>query len=222
MNSWKKRTKRFVLFLDILGFKDLVARNSHNYVDQKLKVLTETLQLIPQELSFLNIAKNQSRAISFSDSIIVFSKSNLKRDAEKIMMDAHHIQLIALKNNIPIKGAISYGTITVDYQNSIFFGQPIIDAYLLHEDLNLLSVVVDHHAEKKINEFRTDTRVNNNLTKYQAPMKFGRVNHMLLRLSNSSIEEGINYLQELNFTVSGKPRVYIDNTLEFYNKIKVI
>lgn len=81
-------------------------------------------------------------------------------------------------------------------------------------------MVVDHHAEKKITEFKTDMRVKKNLTKYAAPMKFGRVNHMLLRLSDNNIEEGIVFLQELNFTISGKPRMYIDNTLELYNKIK--
>ena len=33
----------------------------------------------------------------------------------------------------PPRGAISLGTVTADFEHSIFFGQPVVDAYLLDE-----------------------------------------------------------------------------------------
>jgi hypothetical protein len=220
MNNWKKRTKRFVLFIDILGFKDLVARKSHNYVEKKLEVLSNLLESIPNELDFAKISKYQTRAVSFSDSIVVFSRGDSKNDVQKILMDAHHIQYVAFKNQIPIKGSISHGVITVDFKKSIFFGQPIIDAYLLHEEMQILSIVVDHQAEKTINDFKSKLNVDRNLLMYLTPMKCGKVNHKLLRLSDATMEEGVVWLNELYYSVSGKPRVYIDNTLSLYEFIK--
>jgi len=220
MDKWKKKTKRFVLFFDIMGFKDMVARHAHSYVEKKLAALTEHLESIPEELKFINVEKNQTRPISFSDSILIFSRGAQKKDANKILMDAHRIQMIALQNEIPIKGAISYGEITVDFEKSIFFGQPIIDAFLLHEDLQILSVIVDHHAEKRFKDFKTSLQVHHNLTTIKIPMKYGKVNHTLLRLSNGAMDSGIDSLNELYLSVSGKPRIYIDNTLSLYNFLK--
>jgi len=222
MENWKKKSKRFVLFFDIMGFKDMVARNSHGFVEKKLKTLTEHLERIPKEIKFPNIKieRNQTKPISFSDSILIFSRGNQKRDIDKILMDAHRIQLISLRNQIPIKGAISYGDITVDFEKSIFFGQPIIDAFLLHEELQILSVVIDHNATKRINDFKTDPRTGYNLYTGEVPMRYGKVNHTLLRLSDKSITEGITKLNKLYLTVSGKPRIYIDNTLSIYDELQ--
>lgn len=225
--EWKIRNNRFVLFIDILGFKDLVARNDHEHVLQKLSAITETLEYLIGDTAygalkntFKDIDKNQTKSITFSDSVIVFSKSDTPSDAFKILCDAHALQLFSMKNSIPIKGAISYGDITVNFEKSLFFGQPIIDAYLLHEDLQMLSIVIDHLAENKISSYREILKgIYDNISKCDAKMKYGTVTHSLIRLSKANYTKGLKYLEKLYTTVSGKPRIYIDNTISFYNKI---
>src|SRR5438045_8872602 len=115
---------------------------------------------------------DQTLSITFSNLIIFFCKYDTHNDAVKIIFDAYRILQEALKNDIAIKGSISFGEITVDFEKSLFFGQPIIDAYLLHEELQMLTVVLDNHAEFKINSFSKfgilDDAV---ITKYKTNLK---------------------------------------------------
>lgn len=218
---WEKTTNRFVLFFDILGFKDLVFTESHTEVLKKLELLSKIVESVNQEVKLLKIPENQSKAATFSDSIIVFSHSSTHADATKILMDAHRIQLAALESGIPIKGAISFGSITVDFEKSLFFGKPIIDAYLLHDELNVMTVIIDHNAEKKIKNFKEKVGVYKNCNTLLVSMKFGRVNHMILRLSKATMDRAINGLKTMYYSTSGKPRIYIDNTLGLYETISI-
>lgn len=52
-------------------------------------------------------------------------------------------------SKIPFRGSIAYGEMTVDLENSIFFGQPLIDAYLLGEQLQSYGIACHASAEKK-------------------------------------------------------------------------
>lgn len=224
-HKWKNKTDRFVLFFDILGFKDMVNRTDHEDILRKLnalKTVTDYLNSIPKpdekRIDIKEFEKHQTRSIKFSDSIIIFSKGNTYLDALKITLDAVVILGRAFSNSIPIKGAVSFGEITADFKNALFFGQPIIDAFLLHEELDLLSVVIDHHAEKKFSDLGKKADKYNILKDYKVPMKFGEVNHKLLCINNKkSLTSGIKNLKKLYLQTSGKPRVYLDNTIKLLN-----
>ncbi len=223
--KWKNKTNRFILFFDILGFKDMVSRSNHDNIFKKLNALKRTsdyLEALPDSgekpKSVKTIEKNQTRNITFSDSIIFFSKGDTYLDARKILIDAYLILDTAFRNSIHIKGAISYGLITADFDNSLFFGQPIIDAFLLHEELNLLSVVIDHNAEMKFSSLGKKADNYNVLKDYKVPMKYGKVNHKLVCFNNKKhLTTGIEYLKKLYLLTSGRPRIYIDNTIELLN-----
>jgi hypothetical protein len=229
MKNWENITnERFVLFADILGFKDLVNSNKHEDIVEKLEKISDTIDFISGERSHSviknripNLQDDQSKAISFSDSIVVFSKGNTNIDASKIIADAHVIMHHALETSIPIKAALSFGKMTVDFEKSLFFGQPLIDAYLLHEDLSLLSVIIDNKAERQIASFSEEVYNSDNIIcDYEVPMKFGKVNHKLIRPSSSTLDERIDGLKALYLNTSGKPRIYLDNTLKFWESLK--
>lgn len=230
MKNWENITAdRFVLFADILGFKDLVNSDKHENIVKKLEKISDAIEFISGEHShnalkseIPDLDKDQTKAIAFSDSIVVFSKGNSIIDASKIISDAHAIMHYALETAIPIKAALSFGKMTVDFGKSLFFGQPLIDAYLLHEDLNILSVIVDHNAEKQMASYNKKVYNSDNIIcNYDVPMKFGKVAHNLIRPSSSTLEERINGLKSLYLNTSGKPRIYLDNTLKFWNDLKI-
>jgi hypothetical protein len=128
--DWQPKCKRFVLFVNILGFKDLVAKKTHDAILQKLTALAKSIESLQGDkiANTLNkihkISPDQSRAVTFSNSMIFFTKSGELEDAFKILVDAHAIQVFALKHGIPIKGAISYGEISVDFVRSLFLVNP--------------------------------------------------------------------------------------------------
>src|ERR1700752_1315054 len=108
-NNWDITANRFVAFFDIMGFKDLVARSRHEDVVKKLNLLKNTLkdlETIDHTLiDSLQIEKLQTRSVTFSDSIIFFSKGDTIQDACKIVIDSHTILSEAIENGIGIKGA---------------------------------------------------------------------------------------------------------------------
>jgi hypothetical protein len=138
-----------------MGFKEFVERNNHDGVVKKLRGLKESISKIEELHSNPDLAKffkvSESRVITFSDSIIIFSKDDTRESLTKIILDASALIWSAFDNEVPIKGALSYGEITVDFEYSLFFGRPIIDAYLLHDQLQLYTAVLDHNIEKKLN-----------------------------------------------------------------------
>lgn len=224
--TWELTQKRFVAFFDIMGFKSIVERNSHSHVLQKLTSLKETTKWLTEAhttKAFESIKEkfSESKAITFSDSIIIFSKSDTLEDACKILMDSFYIIDVAIKNKIGIKGAISYGNITVDFDNSLFFGQPIIDAYLLHDQLNLYTAVLDNSFESKIAEYTIEHPFKILFTLYKTPLKTGKVSHKVIRPDTPKrIEDQVISLKKMYETVSGSPRIYIDNTIEFLEQLK--
>lgn len=228
MREWENiKAKRFVFFADILGFKELVHSQSHEAIVDKLEQIVDAMDFISGERShnilkkdIPDIKENQSRAVSFSDSIIVFTEGDTYLDACKILSDAHAIMHNALDAKIPIKGSISFGDVTADFEKSLFFGKPIIDSYLLHDELNLMSVIIDHSAERILEENKEKIENYSRLVvDYDVPMKYGKVKHKLLRPSPYTIEKRIEGLADFYYSVSGKPRIYYDNTIAFWNSL---
>lgn len=52
--SWSPTSKRFVCFLDIMGFKDLVMRNSHKEIYDLLTKLSKHRDTLENAKSFQN------------------------------------------------------------------------------------------------------------------------------------------------------------------------
>src|ERR1700761_3761928 len=108
--DWEITAMRFVAFFDIMGFKELVERKSHSEVVTKLRQLKTAIGqaekpdgLIAEKLDF-----GQTKTITFSDSIIIFSKSDTEKDANKILVDSSWLLYKAIEFGLGIKGAISY------------------------------------------------------------------------------------------------------------------
>jgi hypothetical protein len=186
-----------------------------------LKDITKRLEDVESLLAFKKapIDLDQSKVVTFSDSIIIFSKGDSYNDAHKIFHDCYRLLQASLENNISIKGAISFGETTVDFENSLFFGKPIIDAYLLHEDLEMLTVVLDNNAEVKLDSYEVDkAAIKFILADYKANMKSGKITHKLIKtVGEDMTTKRINALKELYKLSHGRPRIYIDNTIDFLN-----
>ncbi|WP_047544855.1 hypothetical protein [Psychroserpens sp. Hel_I_66] len=227
--SWKKTDNRFVAFFDILGFKDMVQTKTHSQILktlEQLKTYVEKLEGIEwgeeqEKKSKLKIAKNQTRSVTFSDSFMFFSKKDTIEDFSKIIVDSWFFLKKAAKLKIAVKASISFGEITVDFDKNLFFGQPIIDAYLLHEDLNMLGVILDHKAENQMKTYDKNVMLNNSLKFRKVNLKYGSVTHTILGSNSVKIlEEFIELFKEMYTITSGKPRIYIDNTVAFYQLLK--
>jgi hypothetical protein len=228
---WVDTRDRFVAFLDIMGFKERVNRDSHDTIYKDLLSFFEPVEDIEKFAQFRigigNVAFSGfepapspvSRAVAFSDSIIIFSGDNTIMSLFILLDQVQKVLDHAMSRNIPLKGAIAFGHQTADFIHSIFFGKPLIDAYELQDQILIYSVVLHHTVEQRMIDLGCNPDgYNIYYTQFNTPIKKGVVNHYLLRWNDN--EDIATDLKNLQRIVSGKERCYVDNTLHYFNWLK--
>lgn len=226
--KWEITCDRFVAFFDIMGFKEMALRNSHEVMLTKLGAIKYFKDNIIEGDQYNQHLKNESglKSFVFSDTIVAFTKSDSAKDAEILLAKCSHFIRMCLTNKLPLKGVISFGKISIGWQDSMFYGQPIIDAYLLQEELQMYGAILDFNAEKKFKELSKEENIWNKIILYKTPTKTGKINHYCLKWAPQRFkpekfksEQCREYVENIYTIVSGKPRVYVDNTLDFLDHI---
>ena len=233
--------KKYIAFIDILGFKNLVESKSHNVVYKKIHAIVESLIKMEALFKFKKEEEEQEEENEwikkwvFSDSIMLVSRDDSEFSADVIFLVTANIVAEALNQELLVKGSIAFGEFTADYENSIFFGKPLIDSYQLEENLKISSIVIHHTCEKKLKQMKYENinlLENGRCFNYLTPMKFGKVNHLhlnwlkyqMLALEKNEREEVFIKFKKLIETIyleaSGEPRLYIDNTIPFLEKCR--
>ena len=224
IETWKNDNIRFIGFMDIMGFKDLVARKSHEDVKYMLNImvsLNKSLESVfgKPRVKVEDRKKLESRikSVTFSDSILFISQDDSVEDFLQISFALSIFQEASLQRGAPTKGAMSLGMLTADFDNSIFFGQPLIDAYLLQDQLKYYGIIADNKVEEYIIDKNrklspNEPRVDRAFIKLKTPLKGGTITHYNLHLDSVSSEQ----LEDLYKSVSGEPRKYVDNTIEMF------
>lgn len=212
----KNTADRFVAFLDIMGFKDRVARTNHA---QLLEQLTNFNREIT---SYIGKYKNSEIQLAqFSDSIVLFSNDTTSISLQTLAEVTRGIMQTAINLQIPMKGAIAQGKITCDIPKQLFFGQALIDAYLLEENINYYGILVHHTAKKSVLTLIDNKKIFKDI---KAPLKSGKISHFELSWYINDDNKDIDLkkissaLKVIRQTVSDSPRKYIDNTLDVINE----
>lgn len=148
----------------------------------------------------------------------MISKDNSLESVATFMIYVQWFVNMALIAGIPFKGAIAHGLFTSDIENSLYFGQPLIDAFHLQNDFELYGVIMHHTAEQYLIETKYMDNIKNLFNIYKVPMKHGQVNHYIINpyLSSPFSDDVYKSLMiEYYKKVSGIPRQYVDNTYDF-------
>lgn len=227
---WNVTDKRFVCFLDIMGFKDLVMRNSHEKIYKMLDEFSKDRSSLEDANLTEEYDSDSMKTVSFSDTIVVFTKNDSKKCLELFTYATSWLFGQAIKSGIPLKGAISHGLMSINISRQIFFGQPLIDAYLLEEELAFYGIVIHNTAEEILNQY-TETNLfgKNKYFDCQVPFKSGKINHLILDWSFWLVDKDGNKgkvkenaliaMKKQRDNTSGSPRKYIDNTIDVINQI---
>lgn len=203
-------TVRFVAFLDIMGFKERVARVPHEELLAQLTDFSQALNAYVAQYEDANIQSTQ-----FSDSIILASNDASLESLKTLAEVVRGIMQIAVRRQIPMKGAMARGMVTCDTAKRLFFGQALIDAYLLEESVHYYGVLMHHTVETAIDELGIPSLFRD----VKAPLKNGNISHYELSWyadnpdDPKQLENAREALCGIRQTVSDAPRKYIDNTL---------
>jgi hypothetical protein len=229
--QWVNTCNRFVAFMDIMGFKDRLYRNKHQSVLETMASfhkIIEVIELIakhnftgeqapPDDLRPL-LEKSAVRPVVFSDSLLLVSSDDSDLSAAQLLTFAEIVMAKAALKSIPMKGAVAYGEETADFERSLHFGRPLVDAYELQNELMMYSVIIHHSMERHLADKKLLSQFEDiHLHRYATPLRAGPTLHYVVSwdaalLADDKLEE---VLSGFYGTVSGTPRRYVDNTADF-------
>ena len=220
----KENNDNFVLYLDIMGFKERVNKVDIEKLKNQLMLFkTKNIKLKP-----LLIGKSETliHMAQFSDSIVLVSRNTTIDDLNRISKAATILMQTGLQTGFALRGAISKGKMVFDYENQLFFGKALVDAYLLEEELCYYGVVFHESMEESISDALTKKAMP--IEDVLIPLKKGKSKHyhiawhkLKTNLQPGDISsDALIWLKEIRKTVSGNPRIYLDNTEDIINQKK--
>jgi hypothetical protein len=238
MSEFEPVKNRFIGFVDIMGFKNLVQIKTTNEVYeimQKFKFIVEESDINAKYNTTFNPKVPLDlllQKVMFSDSILLASIDDSIESAIYILYYCIRLLSDCMRNSIPVKGAIAFGTGVFDQEETIYFGNPLIDAYQLGEALQLYGIILHHTFEEKLfnynNQHNFFKNIDKFIIKYKTPFrKSKKVNHYNLNwiynaiaeIKGDKIENSekviTSYIDKFYKTVSAKPRIYVDNTADY-------
>ena len=221
--EWELTTNRYVCVIDIMGFKDMVARLSAEEIYKMMKSIKDWRQESIIK-AFQDLVESAIKTTTYSDSIMIYSKNDSSESFLTFGMAVSSFSNTLLTNGIPYKGAAAFGLMTVDDINSIYFGQPLIDAYLLQEELAFYGIVV--HASVEAELHRRNYTFPHSFF-YPCPFKGGVANHLTVYpMYGRAIQEHVKQnkklvagIDKLKLRTSGQLRRYVDHTMTYLEKL---
>ena len=144
---------RFVAHFDMLGMSALTKRDP-DLAWQKLsalsKVAQENLSLGIERLDTREYISDQVREFVFSDTIVLFSKSDSQNDTLAITIIATAIFAQSLHYCVPLRGGIAHGRFAFNHDHNLFSGPALVDAYELGESSQWLGISLDAKVAEAI------------------------------------------------------------------------
>lgn len=144
--------ERFVAFFDMLGMAELGLRDPETAwgaLSDLAAAKDRILNLEIKMLSTRNTIRDRVRAFTFSDSIVVFTKSNQVTDVYAIIILCSELFMSALHACVPLRGAIAHGRLLFNIERQLFAGPSLVRAYRLSEDAQWLGIIVDEVVAQK-------------------------------------------------------------------------
>ncbi|MFI5221562.1 MAG: hypothetical protein ACHQK8_04490 [Bacteroidia bacterium] len=123
---------RYVLIADILGFSNIVKNLDDWELDLRINKWIGLIENISKEFEIKDYQL-------LSDTLFVSLKQDINQ-GENLFRFSKKLLEETLKNNIPIRGAISYGRV---HWGKMIYGKPIIDAHSLEINQDWIGICLE-------------------------------------------------------------------------------
>lgn len=214
-SPWSIEGERLLLYADVMGFKSRVATRSHKQLKDEILDFRSAWDA---KTSCLKLG-DYLKFVQFSDSMLLVVQGIDSKMFNLLTQAAVCLMQTAMEKGFPIKGAIAQGLFSLDNEKQLYFGQPLVDASLLHDQLKFYGIAVHNSAEKTI---KANSDILRPYTKTQIYIEKGKVSHY--HLCWNTLNSGYKYeditdkcnkwLDTIEESVSGEPRMYVDRTRE--------
>jgi hypothetical protein len=144
----KNLKAKFVAFIDVMGFSNLVSRGSVKDLESYFMTVLDILQRIRRD-------KGEIQSFLISDSIILIAPPGL-RSLQDLLIATKRIQSYLLSQKVLLRGAISHGEVFYDDKRNIIVGKGFIRAYQLEQEAIFPRVIIDPQIIKIVGEDKSD------------------------------------------------------------------
>lgn len=220
--------EKYVLFLDILGFKDLVEKNTPEELDKIYR--NQVIEAYGPAVAVSNEFSGRDISIQFnsvdsvlkdtvqdtfnfhvmSDSIIVWTNDIDNNSLKKLLAFTSVYISMTLTMGVPLRGAISKGYISEinapmnNITQSCFVGTGIVNAYQLEGTQDWMGCIVDEECVKDIPSNLLEqikTNKDSFIVSYNVPIK---------------CKEGIELKKTYVVNWVASPLNTIENSIEYF------
>jgi hypothetical protein len=137
--------KRWFCYLDLLGFTALVS-------DQNIK---HVIPLYKKALSEIERAAAKKKSLGiiyswFSDTFIIYSLRDREEDFAHVEQVGRLFFQSLILHNIPVRGAITHGSLYSQSSKNIFIGPALIDAYCYAENQGWIGFILTPNAHRRL------------------------------------------------------------------------
>lgn len=213
--------KAWVAHFDILGFKSIINNDNESV---KLGVLKSQIDEVIDDLK-KNVANFDESVgyLFYADTFIIFSKSAKINDYPGLISVSKNFMSNCIYKRLPVRGAISFGEITVGHDKKILLGKAFSESYDYGEDQNWLGLILTPSASAELKVHNLE------------PTRHGFINRDIPLRKYSIFDERVyayrfingstNYkcplispLEEMMHKAPGKDKVKYENTISFIKK----
>ncbi len=227
--------KRSVVFLDVLGFKNIIDHTPlHELASKYEYMITSSEKMNRPYLSnettprlFPDHQKNKPwcKRYIFSDSIILISLGDDPVSFLKLIVYARKLLQSLLAMRLPARGGIAFGELHENSGLNVVLGKALTRAYELERKQQWIGVAIEKELEQIFPEvfsliIKPDSGIAKDIfLRYPVPFKDGstKLLHTLNWRFNLIVEKGTRSL--FNKTDDKEVQTKIENTLEYARTI---
>lgn len=184
------RSNRLIAVCDILGFTTLVQKHTlPEVVDNAIGWFRQALGHsmlhgdFPAEPPTLQVLNEHARVgvAMFSDTLLFYTKDDSDEAVRELVNSVGWLLFETIVTGATrIRAGIAYGEVHIDTENSLFIGQPIIDAHLLEAAQEWAGAALTPEAVERIPaEARTGRYADWLITPWAVPLKGGATTQTL-------------------------------------------
>ena len=176
---------RFVAHLDILGMSAIVEKDA----DEAWGMLSDLVAVRDRvggyAMEFLDTkelvqATDVAAAVTFSDTIILFSKGSTDTELRALLILVTELLHKAMCSCVPLRAGVARGKFFVNVEKSMYAGPALIDAYRVGESSQWLGICLAKSVEAQALGLNMKSGQSKLLVEWSVPTKGGSENRLVV------------------------------------------
>ncbi|MEQ9266323.1 MAG: hypothetical protein RLN81_13930, partial [Balneolaceae bacterium] len=226
--TWEKTSERFIAVIDLMGIDDFIRKKDHLSVKRRIDIfhhiLIDSVKSLKESMKedYDYDIEEVLKFTFYSETILIVANDDSEFSLQNLLIACQVIVASCIFDRIPVRGVISYGTITADFTDSFFFGRALLDAPKVIDHMYMYGVVIDNRVEKQmkehLNNVVADHCILGKVHTRSGMIRYYSINWMEIAARISHINPEL-LLNNFYIEVSGDDRKYLDNTIEFYQTL---